>query len=472
MRGWRILLILAVVVLAGCTLPFGGTGDDAGNETAIEQTDDAATDHTDVDDGGESDAEGQDGDDDDRKADASFAITDFGPGDVTITRADEITVTATVENTGDVEGTQSVVLTRDGINVQHPQITLAGGETRNLTFALDAADLAGEYNYGLETRDDRVGATLTAEPLTEDERARLGAYQDYAERIADGINDTSEEITFSGRHTTHSVSSVSASVREEESVTVTMEYEDGYETHQSAALAALVLSEHANLIWQDKEFDEGEDPDDYLPELVEVRFYDPEYEQVRLNYTVDTDSAVSYYRGDVDPNDFANKTIGDYDVQLSNESLIDPHLLLINAQLYHGAHLYETHITQLSVYDDNDTTITTHAQRDTIQVYVTWDEEMDLPVTIGRTMILEHNARFIKHAAPVHYPYGGFDFYIRNEANEPEDIDILGNVGAYSLGEYLKSEQTNDDLIELVEAANLSQLEPDEQSESPFGIET
>ncbi|MDB9252679.1 BGTF surface domain-containing protein [Halorubrum ezzemoulense] len=96
---------------------------------------------------------------------ATFTVSDLSPQDVTATVGDALTVTATVENTGELESTQTVEFRVGGNAVASQDVTLAGGNSTTVEFAdIDTSGLdAGDYEHGVFTDDDSSTATLTLE---------------------------------------------------------------------------------------------------------------------------------------------------------------------------------------------------------------------------------------------------------------------------------------------------------------------
>ena len=395
-----------------------------------------------------------------------FEITDVEPGNTTINQTEPLAVSATVENRGDREGTQFLSLDLDGTLADSRELTLAGGESTTVTFEdVDTDALDEQHTYSLETRNERTERTLAVQ-LTADQLRRHDNYLAYGHNIVDWFENSTDEIDHGGVQRDHVLPTVSTDVEDSDRLYVTMDYEDGMDTHYNAALAAVVVSQQANFVWQDARA-ANEDPDSYLPDDVEVRFVDPELGIVRMNYTVATDTAVDYYRGELHRTEYANETIGDYDRMTSNKIITDAPGILNSTELYHGAHIYEEYVRTATAFNDTDTKIKTNWKAQTIQAYVTWNETG--PVGLGKTMMLQLSARYMENAATPNVPRGGFDFYIRNET--PHNVDILGTVGWPELLQYSRSAKTNEDLSELSDAANIGRLGSDEQLDTPFGIE-
>jgi len=98
-------------------------------------------------------------------APAEFQIVSISPQETTVDQGDTVTVSATVENVGDQEGTQDVTLDIDGIS-QSQSLTLAGGETGSVSFDVDTSDVdPGDYTHTVATEDAEASGSLTVEEV-------------------------------------------------------------------------------------------------------------------------------------------------------------------------------------------------------------------------------------------------------------------------------------------------------------------
>ena len=98
---------------------------------------------------------------------ATFEVSDLDPEEATATAGDEVTVSATIENTGNAESTQDVALTLDGDEEDTSEITLEAGGSTTVEFTVDTSGLdTGDYEHGVAT--DEVTATLTVEGADDD----------------------------------------------------------------------------------------------------------------------------------------------------------------------------------------------------------------------------------------------------------------------------------------------------------------
>ena len=78
-----------------------------------------------------------------------------------VTQGDDAAVTATVENTGDESGTQTVALAVDGSQTDSESVTLAGGASQQVAFTVDTASLSeGDHAVAVSSDDDSASGTL------------------------------------------------------------------------------------------------------------------------------------------------------------------------------------------------------------------------------------------------------------------------------------------------------------------------
>ena len=125
----------------------------------------------------------------------AFTVSDLDPQDVTATVGDALTVSATVENTGSSEATQTVEFRVGGDAVADQEVTLEGGESTTVEFAdIDTSGLdAGEYEHGVFTDDDSQTATLTLEAADDGEDGEDGEDGTDGEDGEDGEDGTDGE---------------------------------------------------------------------------------------------------------------------------------------------------------------------------------------------------------------------------------------------------------------------------------------
>ncbi|WP_424017928.1 beta strand repeat-containing protein [Halorientalis pallida] len=116
-------------------------------------------------DGGDGDGNESDGGTD-PAAPADFQLASVS-GSGSVTAGDTLDVTATVENVGERESTQTLSLSVAGTERDSQQVTLAAGESQQVTlsWATTAGD-AGEYTATVETANDTAttGVTVAAQP--------------------------------------------------------------------------------------------------------------------------------------------------------------------------------------------------------------------------------------------------------------------------------------------------------------------
>jgi len=82
---------------------------------------------------------------------------------VTVDQGDLINVSATIDNTGDAEGTQDVEFRVDDDTLASEEVSLDAGDNTSVEFTnIDTSALEpGDYTHGVYTDDDSQTATLT-----------------------------------------------------------------------------------------------------------------------------------------------------------------------------------------------------------------------------------------------------------------------------------------------------------------------
>ncbi|PSP88192.1 hypothetical protein BRC87_10035 [Halobacteriales archaeon QS_4_66_20] len=95
--------------------------------------------------------------------DAEFSVSELDPQSAELDEPGEtITVSATVTNEGDLEGSTDVALTLDGEEVDSQSVTLAGGASEEVSFDVNTGDLEpGTYIHGISAGDDDTQGSLT-----------------------------------------------------------------------------------------------------------------------------------------------------------------------------------------------------------------------------------------------------------------------------------------------------------------------
>jgi arylsulfatase A-like enzyme len=129
-------------MLAGC---LGGDGD--GTEAPTDSP-------------GETDTSG------DTDGTASFEVTSLSPAETSATSGDVVSVTATVRNTGDAEGTETLELHLADEVVSTRELTLAGGASQEVSFEMDTGGLTPEeYGFTARVGNSEAAGTLTVDQL-------------------------------------------------------------------------------------------------------------------------------------------------------------------------------------------------------------------------------------------------------------------------------------------------------------------
>jgi hypothetical protein len=98
-----------------------------------------------------------------------FAVSEVRPrlGDTTV--GEQFSVTATITNTGEGGGEQTVEVLVDDEPRASERVTLDVGESQTVTFTIDAPAEAGEYRHTVRTEDgDASGALSVVEPESDD----------------------------------------------------------------------------------------------------------------------------------------------------------------------------------------------------------------------------------------------------------------------------------------------------------------
>ena len=105
---------------------------------------------------------------------AEFTVSGLDPADAEFDEDDgaleSLTVSATIENVGDLEGTQTITLDIDGDDVASEELTLAGGDSATVELTADASGLApGTYTHTVSSEDDSASGSLTIAEVDDDD---------------------------------------------------------------------------------------------------------------------------------------------------------------------------------------------------------------------------------------------------------------------------------------------------------------
>ncbi|WP_302080009.1 CARDB domain-containing protein [Salinibaculum rarum] len=93
-----------------------------------------------------------------------FEISGLSPTDKTAIEGESVDVSATVDNIGSEQGTQTVTLDINGSTVETRDVTLGPGSQETVEFSLDTASLgAGNYTHGIASDDNGQTGSLTVE---------------------------------------------------------------------------------------------------------------------------------------------------------------------------------------------------------------------------------------------------------------------------------------------------------------------
>jgi plastocyanin/glucose/arabinose dehydrogenase len=96
---------------------------------------------------------------------AVFEVSDLDPTETTIDQGESIEISATIDNTGDDDGTQEISLVIDDETVDSQELTLDAGNDETVTFEeIGTSDFElGEYTFLVTTEDDVASGTLIIE---------------------------------------------------------------------------------------------------------------------------------------------------------------------------------------------------------------------------------------------------------------------------------------------------------------------
>jgi len=137
----------------------GDDGDNNSEDDSDDGDNNSEGDNDDSDDGDDGDNDSED--DDEEPASAEFDVTAATLSEPEITVGDVVTVTATVENTGDADGTYSAELAIDDTVEESKSVDVDAGEKATVEFT-PSFDEAG--TYGIAVSGESAGSLTVAEP--------------------------------------------------------------------------------------------------------------------------------------------------------------------------------------------------------------------------------------------------------------------------------------------------------------------
>ena len=121
-----------------------------------------------------------------------FEVSDLNPQDVTVDQGDLIDVSATITNTGDEDGEQTVEFRVGGDTIADEDVDLDAGDDMTVEFTdIDTSDLEGDFEHGVFTDDDSQTGTLTVdveeeeEPEVDDEEEEVDDEEEEPEEVED-----------------------------------------------------------------------------------------------------------------------------------------------------------------------------------------------------------------------------------------------------------------------------------------------
>ena len=95
---------------------------------------------------------------------------------------EEFALTVTVENTGDLEGTQPITVADEGDDRSAEELTVAAGATETVSMTVSESN-PGDYEYTVSSADDETAATVS---VTEDNETNGGETDDADSDSSDG----------------------------------------------------------------------------------------------------------------------------------------------------------------------------------------------------------------------------------------------------------------------------------------------
>jgi hypothetical protein len=123
---------------------------------------------------------------------ANFSVSGLSPQSATVNETEEFDVSATVENVGDTQGTQSVELRLEpgGAAVASQSVQLGVGNSTTVTFQNVSVGAPGEYNHTVASEDDQATGDLTVLSLANFGVSNLSAPAEAAENESITVNAT------------------------------------------------------------------------------------------------------------------------------------------------------------------------------------------------------------------------------------------------------------------------------------------
>ena len=123
---------------------------------------------------------------------ANFSVSGLSPQSATVNETEQFDVSATVENVGDTQGTQSVELRLepDGAAVASQSVQLGVGNSTTVSFENVSVGTPGAYNHTVASEDDQATGDLTVLSLANFEVSNLSAPAEAAENESITVNAT------------------------------------------------------------------------------------------------------------------------------------------------------------------------------------------------------------------------------------------------------------------------------------------
>jgi len=271
----------------------------------------------------------------------------------------------------------------------------------------------GDHSAEVVVRDRETNATSEAaaaefevtRQYTDDEIARLDAYNAWGDTLAEAVAER-------GLNVTDTQSSVGDSG---ERVTLIVRLGEGQRFTPAAAETA-----NAAAVVTDEIRGSAEDP--FEPDAIRVRIADADGELVG-QYEVRPDLAGDYLAGETSREAYADATVGGAVYYRNVDEPADPAAYLRAAELRAFAAAYEAVVTDVGSVGVNDTHVSVDDEE--VRVHAFWPGDEDRSAHPGMTTLISGYWRTMLVAPDRHHPESGLEFYLTN--GRPVGEDPIGS---------------------------------------------
>jgi hypothetical protein len=128
---------------------------------------------------------------------ANYQLSGLTPADAVVEPGETFDVSATVDNTGDLAGNQTVEVRIDETVEATQQVTLDGGDATTVTFNNVSVDTVGEFTHTVASANDSVSGSLrvVTEQVTFDDQSLTDDGQVLVEDVTTASSDQQVVIT-------------------------------------------------------------------------------------------------------------------------------------------------------------------------------------------------------------------------------------------------------------------------------------